>query len=306
MTTCRRATRPPRPLRRPRAPLPHGATWLAREHDCLEPILPRGPVPSIRGDCHRPDPFGVPTEKAGGKRDMSLLAERGGLSADAAPVHGTDARSPTGLAPRGAARPPLRGPQGSRRRRGSAPAARTPEAPERGSKGNSSLSGSLSQAPSCLPTTTKDTGGHDGRQPHRTYLCSPATPHTCDSPRERGGQRRHPRSHGREGPGPPPPHGHSHGHGHRHLRPICPGHPGSPASCPRFPGHALHRHAHHQREHRSSALLTGPSRQPQEEAGEPSLYRWGGEAPAQCGAARGGPVGPRPAPPHTSRQHARL
>lgn len=78
VTTCRRATRPPRPLRRPRAPLPHGATWLAREHDCLEPILPRGPVPSIRGDRHRPDPFGVPTEKAGGKRDMSLLAERGG------------------------------------------------------------------------------------------------------------------------------------------------------------------------------------------------------------------------------------
>lgn len=78
VTTCRRATRPPRPLRRPRAPLPHGATWLAREHDCLELILPRGPVPSIRGDCHRPDPFGVSTEKAGGKRDMSLLAERWG------------------------------------------------------------------------------------------------------------------------------------------------------------------------------------------------------------------------------------
>lgn len=205
----------------------------------------------------------------------------GGLPADAAPVHGTDARSPTGLAPRGAARPPLRGPQGSRRRRGSAPAARTPEAPERGSKDNSSLSGSLSQAPSCLPPTTKDTGGHDGRQPHRTYLCSLATPHTCDSPRERGGQR-HQSSVSRErGARAAPPHGHSHGHGHRHLRPICPGHPGSPASCPRFPGHALHRHAHHRREHRSSALLTGPSRQPQEEAVEPSLYRWGGEAPAR-------------------------
>lgn len=54
-----------------------------------------------------------------------------------------------------------------------------------------------------------------------------------------------------------PHHGHSHGHGHRHLRPICPGHPGSPASCPRFPGHALHRHAHHQREHRSAHAAHG-------------------------------------------------
>lgn len=45
----------------------------------------------------------------------------------------------------------------------------------------------------------------------------------------------------------------------------------------------------------------------------PRRRRWShrctdGEArpPPECGTARGGPVGPRPAPPHTSRQHARL
>lgn len=36
-----------------------------------------------------------------------------------------------------------------------------------------------------------------------------------------------------------------------------------------------------------SALLPGPSRQPQEEALEPSLYRWGGEAPARVRRSSG-------------------
>lgn len=306
MTTCRRATRPPRPLRRPRAPLPHGATWLAGEHDCLELILPRGPVPSIRGDCHRPDPFGVSTEKAGGKRDMSLLAERGG-SLLTLPLC-------TGQTP-GARRASPRGGQPDRRceapreagdAAGSAPAARTPEAPERGSKGNSSLSGSLSQAPSCLPPTTKDTGGHDGRQPHRTYLCSPATPHTCDSPRERGGQRRHPRSHGREGPGLPPPTVTATATATATSAPSAratlgppPPVPGSPAT----PSIATP----------TTCASTGEALCSRAPRASPRKRRWShrctdGEArpPPECGTARGGPVGPRPAPPHTSRQHARL
>lgn len=109
VNTCRRAKRPPRPLGCTSAPLSHSAAWLAHEHDCLELIRPRGwshlsvgtvigPTPSeclqrqpvINATCH------------------SWLAARG-LSANAAPVHETDARSLTGLTLLGAARPQLRG-----------------------------------------------------------------------------------------------------------------------------------------------------------------------------------------------------
>lgn len=306
VTTCRRATRPPRPLRRPRAPLPHGATWLAREHDCLELILPRGPVPSIRGDCHRPDPFGVSTEKAGGKHDMSLLAKRRG-SLLTLPLC-------TGQTP-GARRASPRGGQPDRRceapreagdAAGSARLLPARPKPLRGGRRVTRASAGPCPRPRPVSPRPPRTQVATMADSHTTLTCAPRprlTPATAPESVEVSGvilSLTGERGQGR------PHHGHSHGHGHRHLRPICPGHPGSPASCPRFPGHALHRHAHHWREHRGSALLPGPSRQPQEEALEPSLYRWGGEAPAQCGAARGGPVGPRPAPPPTSRQHARL
>lgn len=87
-----------------------------------------------------------------------------------------------------------------------------------------------------------------------------------------------PRSHGREGPGPAPPHGH--GHGHRHLRPICPGHPGSPAT----PSIATPTTG---TSTAPSALLTGPSRQPQEEAPEPSLRQMGRRGPRPSAAQLG-------------------